>query len=262
MHAILRGVDHTELGRTGVTSPAPGLGLALTRGRHLKRYSYTDPNEDVVATCRADGRTALVVADGHSGHTASHAAVASLLDAMADGVPVWDRRAAVLAYHAVNTAIERARAAEGPPCHRSRTTLTTAVVAEAAGGGDGSARTLTVASVGDSAAFVIRGRVVHRIGRDRHHFLGEHLSAPQVAGALDYDHVALESGDVVVVVSDGFTNFADPAVLADAVDADPVQTAGRIVEAAGDGGAGDNVAVAVLQPAAPAPARPPPPRSS
>lgn len=242
MDAILRGVDLPELGVVDSRTAAPDLAIALTRGLVAKSYQYTDPNEDVVAVRRRGDRTAMVVADGHSGHQASHAAVDSLLAALTPLVPVWTRNEAVRALHAVNERIREVRRGLPPPNRRSRTTLALAVVAHDEDG----QRFLTHCSVGDSAVLVVRGPDVHQVTRDRPHFLGDDLSAPMLAGALDYGQTDLEDDDVVVVVSDGYTHFAPIADVADAVEVDPAATARRVVDIAGEGGAGDNVAVAVL----------------
>ncbi|HUG84704.1 MAG TPA: protein phosphatase 2C domain-containing protein [Euzebya sp.] len=246
MDVILRGVDHPDLGTVAALAPAPDLAIALTRGRFAKRYPYTDPNEDVVAASRHDGRTALIVADGHSGHEGSHAAVEHLLHRMDHTVPVWSRVEAVQAFHAVNEHIRQVRGPLAADHRRTRTTLALAVVAQDAAG----QRFLTHCAVGDSAVVVVRGEEVHQLTRDRQHFMGDRLTPPLLAGALDYGQVDLAPADVVVVVSDGFTNFAPVHAIARAVTATDVvkAVACHIIDIAGDGGAGDNVAVAVLGP--------------
>jgi serine/threonine protein phosphatase PrpC len=244
MDAILRGADHPDLDVIETRSVAPDLAIALTRGRLPKRYAHTDLNEDVVAVRRDDDRTALVVADGHRGHEASHVAVDAVLRLVGRPVHPWSRHDAVRALHAVNEQIHLARAALSGEHRGTRTTLVVGVVAV----DDDGQRYLTHSSVGDSAVLVLRGQVVHRISRDRHHFLGDAMSAPLVAGAMDYGQTDLEDDDVVIVVSDGYTNFAPVEAIASAWDPAPDIMVRRIVEIAGDGGAGDNVAAAVLGP--------------
>ncbi|MGI9018925.1 MAG: PP2C family protein-serine/threonine phosphatase [Euzebya sp.] len=244
MHAILRGIDHTELDQTAVSQPAVDLVIGLSRGKVSKRYSYTDPNEDVVLVCRDDQATALVVADGHSGHEASHCLARALQSVLLPTIPVWDRHQAVRSFHTLNEQIRHTCRDLPPPHNTSRTTLTVAVVATDVDG----QRYLTHASIGDSPTVVIRGGSVHPVSRDRHYFMGQRWSAPQVAGAMDYQKTDLEVDDVVVVLSDGYTNFADIDDLAAIDRSDPRQMVRRIIEVAGEGGAGDNVAVAVLLP--------------
>lgn len=246
MDVILRGVDHPDLGAVVARKPAADLAIALTRGRFTKRYAYTDPNEDVVAACRHDDRTAMIVADGHGGHEGSHAAVDHLLKLMAGMVPVWSRVEAVRTFHAVNEQIREVRRPLPSDHRRTRTTLALAVIAH---DGDGQ-RFLIHCAVGDSAVVVVRGGDAHQVTRDRQHFMGDRLSAPLVAGALDYGRTDLAPDDAVIVVSDGYTNFAPVQALTRAVIAtDDVEgMARRIIDIAGEGGAGDNVAVAVLGP--------------
>lgn len=242
MDAVLRGVDLPDLGVVDVRTAAPDLAIALTRGLVAKSYHYVDPNEDVVAVRRRGERTALVVADGHNGHQGSHVAVEALLAVMDQQVPIWSRTEAVHAFHDLNEQIRATRRALPAPHGRTRTTLSLAVVASDAHG----QRFMTHCSVGDSAVLVVRGRDVHLLTRDRQHFMGDALSAPLLAGSLDYGQTDLEPDDVVVVVSDGYTHFAPIAAIADVVQSDPAVTARAIVDLAGAGGAGDNVAVAVL----------------
>ncbi|CAN5466196.1 hypothetical protein BH23ACT9_BH23ACT9_34070 [soil metagenome] len=246
VNAILRGADLPDLGVVDVRTPAPDVAIALTRGQAAKRYEHVDPNEDVVAVDRRDGRTALIVADGHNGHQASHAAVDALLSQMQPEIPLWSRVEAVRSFHAVNEHIREVRRPL-PPSHRgTRTTLTAAVVAIDEHG----QRYVTHCSVGDSAVVVVRDGSVHQLTRDRHRFLGDALTAPLLAGVIDYEQTDLDPDDVVVLFTDGYSNFAPLDAISGARDPDPEVMARRIVAIAGEGGAGDNVAVAVL--AAPA----------
>ena len=96
--------------------------------------------------------------------------------------------------------------------------------------------------------FVVRERSVFRISKDRHHFLGDRLTGPQVAGSMDYGQTDLGPDDVVIVLSDGYTNFAHARDLGRLLEPTPEETARRIIDHAGECGAGDNVAVAVLFP--------------
>lgn len=242
MDAILRGVDHVELDQTAVATVAPDLAIGLSRGRHPKTYRYVDPNEDVVAVHREDGATVLMVADGHNGHQVSHAAVDLMRDALAAEVPAWTRHGAVRAFHELNEEVRAVRRTLEPPNRSARTTLVVAVVTTNSDG----QRCLVHASVGDSAVFTIRNKTVTQLSKDRQHFLGDRLSPPQVAGAMHYGQTDLHADDVVIVVSDGFTNFARPQDLSHLIGPDPEQTVRRIIDRAGKAGAGDNIAVAAL----------------
>lgn len=242
MDAILRGIDHVELDQTAVTAVAPDLAIGLSRGRHPKTYRYVDPNEDVVSVHRQAGVTVLIVADGHNGHEGSHAAVDLMRETLSPEIPVWTRHGAVRAFHELNEGVREVRRALSPPNRSARTTLVVAMVTE---NGDGQ-RCLVHASVGDSAVFTSRGQTVTQLSKDRHHFLGDRLSPPQVAGAMDYGQTDLHPDDAVIVVSDGFTNFVRPHKLSQLIDTDPEHTARRIIDRASRAGAGDNIAVAVL----------------
>jgi serine/threonine protein phosphatase PrpC len=238
MRLLLRGADLPELGVVASRAVGARLAIALTRGRHAKSYHYTDPNEDVVGVYEDDDATALVVADGHNGTFASHQAVPAMLTAIGSGDDLRRRVEAVKVLHGLNS-----RLAEQPRRrHPSRTTLSAAVLV------DGGAA-LVHLSVGDSPVVLVRdGRAV-ALTRDRPHFLGEDLSVPMVAGTLEHGVTDIREGDVVLIVSDGYTNFAPlddlPGLVEGSVDAET--TARAVIDRAGQGGAGDNVAVAVLR---------------
>lgn len=243
MDAILQGRDHPELGEVAVVAPHPDLALGMTRGLHPKLYSYVDPNEDVVAVVREGPVTGLVVADGHNGHEGSHAAVAGLLDALATPLPAaLDRRAAATALHAAGEHLRSVRRALRPPNRGTRTTLVLGLVT-ANGEGEGS---LVTASVGDSAVMVVRSGRAEQVTKDRHRFLGDRLSLPEVAGSMHYAVTPLLAGDLVVAVSDGFTNFAAIDEVGPAVTGlDPEAATRALIDLAGANGAGDNVCAAV-----------------
>lgn len=249
MHAILCGRDHEELGTSSTSELTSDLAIGLTRGRHLKAYAYTDPNEDVVGARSTGERVAMYVADGHSGLQASHVAVEELEHRLGPDLTAFDgRQQAVRTLHAINEAIREARRALTGDGRRTRTTLTIAIVERGASG-----RTVHTASVGDSVVMVVSPTTGARaLTRDRHRFLGDRCSLPEMAGATHMADSGLADDEHVVVATDGLTNFArlddiGPAVIgaASAVDA-----ADALIELACDGGAGDNVAVAVLTPEA------------
>ncbi|MEE8602233.1 PP2C family protein-serine/threonine phosphatase [Euzebya tangerina] len=240
--ALLRGCDHTDLDRIAATAVSPGLAIALSRGREPKRYHYTDPNEDIVGATAGEESVVLVAADGHNGWSASHQAAPMLLERMTAWRTAPSRREMVLVFHEINAALHDARAGADPAQGRSRTTLSLALVRR----DDHGQRYLTHATVGDSPVLVIRDRRTYRVSKDRHRFLGNSLSAPQVAGSMDYGQTDLGPHDVVVVVTDGYTNFARAGDIARLLQPTAEQSARRIIDHAGEQGAGDNVAVAVL----------------
>lgn len=244
MDAILLGRDHTDVGVVEVLTPADDVAIGITRGPHPKRYEYVDPNEDVVALVRDAGVTAFVVADGHNGHEGSHALVDGLLGALPDPLPPrLDRRPAVMAFHAAN---EHLRAVRRQLTGPNRGTRSTMVLALIAAGDDGTA-TVEATGVGDSAVIIVRDGVATQVTRDRHRFLGDRLSAPEVAGSIDHSVTELVDGDIVVVASDGLTNFATLDAIGPTVAGLAPEAAVRaLVDLAGEGGAGDNIALAVL----------------
>ena len=244
MDAILLGRDFTDVGVVEVLTPADDLAIGITRGPHPKRYEYVDPNEDVVAVVREGGVTALVVADGHNGHEGSHALVDGLLDALPDPLPArLDKRPAVIAFHQAHEHMRAVRRQLPGPTRGTRSTMVLAIVAR----GDDGAAALETAGVGDSAVIVVRDGVATQVTRDRHRFMGDRLSAPEMAGSLDHTVTELVDGDLVVVASDGLTNFTHLDAIGPAVAGLAPKAAVRaLVDLAGQGGAGDNIALAVL----------------
>ena len=232
MTLLLRGADHPDLGSVVAQAVDADLAIALTRGRHAKAYRHVDPNEDAVSVRDGAGGVTMVVADGHGGVDASHLAV----EAEWDPEAIRDRRAAVRDVHAIDQQI--LGSARGR--RRPRTTLAVAVVAE---GG------LTYLAVGDSPVLLVRDGVVRALTRDGPHFLGDGLGVSGVATALEHGWLPVDEGDVVVLVTDGYTNFAPLADLARIVEVegDAAAIAVGIIRRAGEGGAGDNVAAAVLR---------------
>lgn len=233
------------MGAVEVVAVAEDLALGITRGLHPKPYDYVDPNEDVVAVVREGEVTALLVADGHNGHEGSHALVDAVLDLLPQPLPatISPREAATL-LHAAAEQMRDVRRTLPQPNRMTRSTLTLALVAP---GPDG--RVLTTAAVGDSAVLVVEEDRVEQVTRDRHRFLGDRYSLPEIAGAMHHAVTPLSDGATVVAASDGLTNFAPLDAVAPCVDgAAPAQTVRAIIDLAGSHGAGDNVGVALLAP--------------
>lgn len=243
MDAILQGRDFPDMGVVEVVGVADDLALGITRGLHPKPYDYVDPNEDVVAVVREGPVTALVVADGHNGHEGSHSLVDALLDRLPQPLPTTlDRREAATIIHDAAEHMRAVRRMLPQPNRMTRSTLTVALVAD-----NGGARTLTTASIGDSVVIVVDGGVATQVTRDRHRFLGDRYSLPEVAGVLHHTVGPLDPQASVVVASDGLTNFAPVDAVGARIDpAQPTTAVRSIIDLAGDGGAGDNVGVALL----------------
>ena len=101
-----------------------------------------------------------------------------------------------------------------------------------------------MAGLGDCVALVVRGWRVRRVGGDAP-FLGLDTPSPRLAMGW----ARLREGDRVLGATDGLCDFLGRGwkrrVAALAVDAGPADVARTAIEAAGKGGAGDNVAVVV-----------------
>jgi len=235
--AVLLGADHPDLGEIATAAPTPRVAAALSRGRFPKGYPALDPNEDAVLVADADRLLVAVVADGHRGFDAARCvidAAAGVLtrDPNPDPVGLVGQvlTAAVTALDATLPTLE-------PPRSASRTALSVAAVA-----GD----RLVVATAGDTACFVVAGRSVRPVG-EPHEFLGTGASPDEIPLV----EAPLSAGAAVVVTSDGFTDFTirtAPRVLRQVPALMPKAAAKMLVDAAFAGGAGDNVAVAVLRP--------------
>lgn len=240
--AVLWGRDHVDYGDVVVRSVGERVGLALTRGRHPKPYAWVDPNEDVVAAVVGPRATLLAVADGHNGADSAEVAITTVLDRFGDDPPPDpDEDDLLELFVRAGHAVLRVTRELDPPHRESRTTLSLALVGPTS---------VTWAALGDSPVFVVDGGGARELSTSRHLFVGHPLSRFMLDERLGRGRVALDGGDTIVLTSDGFTNFAatDPAVaVAEAVAATPrpVDAAAALVEHAADGGAGDNVAVAV-----------------
>lgn len=249
--AALWGRDHLEYGVIDEVEVAPGVALAISVGKVPKSYPFTDPNEDAVATVVDGDSVLLVVADGHSGKESTELAVASVLTYFADDdvARAWglDQHVAIevmgRAHRSVRTFTDR------PGSHHPDTS-TTLVVALCRG------RRLQWAALGDSALFIASvtgARLLNSVRGDRfvgHWFMG----TPEPWYDFDWGEFVLHDGEWVVAVTDGFLDYPRdmrPGKRLVACITDPpapLLTARRVIETAFAGGAGDNIAVAVLAP--------------
>jgi serine/threonine protein phosphatase PrpC len=178
------------------------------------------------------------VADGHNGVEAAEAALGAvgqhagaLLD---DGTREPGELVTALA-RAARTAVAEQISGWDPPRDRSRTAMTLALCAE---------RSICTLTYGDTVAAVVRGRGGSVVSRSSA-FLGPSTPTPGVR------QLRRRGGQPVVVASDGLVDFTGRTLgrtLVEATSSQPDATAAarHLVQAAGDFGAGDNVAVAVL----------------
>lgn len=242
MQAVLWGKDYVALNEVAVETVGPRAAVAISRGRHRKAYRYTDPNEDAAVAVVGPRATLLAVADGHNGWPATEAAINSIVQAFGDDPPpadVDDGRMIDIFHEASNAVLD----VTGVPEAESPESRTTLVVALVAG------RRLQWASFGDSAVYSVTGAAAVSLAKPQHRFVGYPMPRHHVDMILDRGTVELPEHAWVVLASDGFVDFAHPFptdLVADGKQ--PQEVAHGLVVAAFDGGAGDNVAVAVAAP--------------
>lgn len=245
--ALLLGRDHPELGASAVEAVGDVLAVALTRGTEPKTYAYVDPNEDVAAAVAGRAADLLVVADGHNGCPAAEVAVQAVLDRLGHDPPaaLADRELVTLFWEA-NEAVRKATAAL-PRLHAaSRSTLTVCLAGP---------ERVQWGAMGDSSLILIDDGAGREVTRQRHQFLGDAVSLPELAGRMIWGSTEIQPDTWVIALTDGFSNFAAPArqpAVAAAAALAGVQTAADaamvLLDHAAAGGAGDNVAVALRAP--------------
>ena len=233
---VIHGPDHVVPDAIGLASLGGVGAVATCVGRFPKAYASVDPNEDAALIAVGNHRVVAAVVDGHLGYEAARATIqaveeeAALL--LAAPVPaVVSGIQTVLAM--AEDQIAAALAATTSDLAASRTAVTLAVV---------HADAVYVATIGDTAGVLAgRGRRVKKF-RSENRYLG-----PQ-HGPVKVQRRHWQPGDLLVLASDGFVDYggrnALPGVVA-ATDT-PEATARALVTAALDGGAGDNVTVAVV----------------
>jgi protein phosphatase len=230
--------------------------MKLSAGLFSDVGQLRDINEDYPLV---DERlTLFAVADGMGGHqggeVASRTAIEALRASVASGLPINE------AITRANDAVLK-RAEGNDELAGMGTTLTAVVVA---GGSQ-----LLVGHVGDSRAYLLRGGVLERITED--HSLVEELVRegrltpeqaevhPQraiitralgVEPFLDVDlyTVAVESGDRLILCSDGLTTMLREREVERLArtESDPQRAAETLVDAANAAGGEDNITVVVL----------------
>jgi PPM family protein phosphatase len=204
----------------------------------------------------------FAIADGMGGHlggeVASQTAVGILQDSAGSSVS-FDRETLASILHDANSAI-RARARSDTALEGMGTTCTVLFL-------DG--RQALIAHVGDSRAYLFRdgeleqltedhtlvGRMV-REGRLRPEEADRHPQGNIITRALgvddhlevDTDIIDLETGDRLLLCSDGLTAMVDSRALGEVMGAetDPQKAADRLVALANEAGGEDNITVLVL----------------
>ena len=241
MQAVLWGKDHVTLDEVAVEAVGSRAAVAISRGRHRKSYRYTDPNEDAAVAVVGPRATLLAVADGHNGWHATEAAMSSIVNAFGDDPPPEvDDDTWIDLFHRASEAVLDVTGVPDAQHPESRTTLVVALV---------SGRRLQFASFGDSAVYSVTGAAAVALAHPQHRFVGYPMPRHMVDFFLDRGTVELPTGAWVVAASDGFVDFAHPFptdLIADGHT--PAEVARGLVLAACDGGAGDNVAIAVAAP--------------
>lgn len=216
---------------------------------------------------------AMVVADGMGGHAAGEVAsrmAISTLIRLALELPDWilrvdDGYARQVAQRSrarlqkIGAMLVK-RGQQDPTLKGMGTTLTAA---------RSMGRDLVITHVGDSRAYLLRGKQLHRLTRDHTYAqllvdIGE-LAPDEVAGSrhrhvltnalggstedvqVDTDRVPLEDGDRVLLCSDGLTDLVDDDMITATLlqAANSKEACERLVQQALDSGGRDNVTVIV-----------------
>lgn len=243
---VLLGRDHEGAADVVIETVADAAAVGLARGWRPKPYLYVDPNEDA-AGCMVNRRARLlVVADGHNGRQASHAAIGAVMDLLGD-----DPRPADLtddevfaAVQLIEDRIALARAGDVGP--RSRTTLVVAL------------RTPTQLQwfgAGDSALLVSERGLTRQLPAGARWFFGDGPGHHTLRRSLARGRIDLAPWAWVVLATDGYTDYLpdgltpETAVTRALAGHDDVERAvGALLDQARQGGAGDNVGVSVCGP--------------
>lgn len=246
---VLWGADYPNVGEVGLKSVGEHAAVALSYGGEPKHWPSKTPNEDAVAAVAGARSTLLVVADGHEGYESVPASVGLILDRIGHDPPPADLSDGDLVDLFVE-ANEMALAAIGGgrtgPATESRTTLVMALIA---------GPLVQWASFGDSEIFLASANDAQSLGTPRLKFISYPMSRRDVAEHLDRGRDELDDTSWVIVASDGLTDYlgghgvAASRVIPEIIEAgrDPVAVAEALVLGAFEGGAGDNVGLAVAR---------------
>lgn len=232
--------------------------MTFTWATGSHRGRIRDNNEDSVfpeTGGKTDGLLVVAVADGMGGHVGGEVASRLAIEAIAGGgnVPIAQR---------VSTANDLilAEAEANPKLHGMGSTLTAAELSPA--------RSLVIAHVGDSRAYLFRSGILEQLTND-HSVVAEYLRAgtirpedvathPQrsmLTRALGlYPNVEVDvietrtrSGDRLMICSDGLTSMVDNQRIAAALGLGaPEEAVWALIEAANQAGGHDNISLAVV----------------
>jgi protein phosphatase len=211
-----------------------------------------------------------IVADGMGGHAAGEVASALATEVVRRvfySLDVEPPRALKAAFEAANRAIFEQSARE-PECKGMGTTCTAVVIRDGR---------LWLAHVGDSRAYMLRGREVTQLSDDQtlhaqlvregvmtqeeaerspggNVILQAVGTRKEVAPTIWSEGLPLAIGDAIILCSDGLSNLVSEAELAAVVpDRAPQDSCHLLVEAALAAGGHDNISVGVFQIVAPPP---------
>jgi protein phosphatase len=204
------------------------------------RGRVREANEDRYLTKRSDGVTLLAVADGVGGEAGGDVASAAAVDALASSFDFAARDTAsalASAMRAANDAVLRATAEHGH--HTAASTLVAAAVR---------GRQIAVANLGDSRAYLVRGRAARQITTDHAGELANSITRfvgdPRGISPDVFVEIA-RPRDRLVLCSDGLTKHVAPEEIGAAAGATPERAARSLVELANARGGQDNVTVVV-----------------
>lgn len=227
---------------------AGDVAIGLARGWRPKPYPYVDPNEDAVGCAVSDRSRLLVVADGHNGREASHAAVRAVMDLLGEQPRPADLRDDEM-FAAVQLIEDRIAVATAHDDDRVRWSRTTLVVA---------LRTTTHLqwfAVGDSALLVCGPDATRQLPARARWFLGGGAGRHGLRRSLARGRIDLAPDAWVVLTTDGYTDYlpdhltVETAVARAVTGVDGVEGAvDALLAQARAGGAGDNVGVSVSGP--------------
>ena len=229
------------------------------RDNNEDKWDFFEPEDPAVMAVKG---SVYAVADGMGGHSAGQIACELALKTLlsvyyADPSPDQDaslRRAVGEANELIYGTAQAIPDRQG-----MGTTLTAAVLCE---------DRLTVAQVGDSRAYLVRGGTISQITQD-HSWVAEQvrlgtmsLAEAQVspfrniitrsvgtAATVEPDIFTqtLQAGDTLVLCSDGLTGHVEPSEISDMVQGQgPSSAATALVEAANERGGRDNITALVL----------------
>jgi serine/threonine protein phosphatase PrpC len=241
--AVLLGRDHTAVASIAVRGTGR-CAVGLARGWEPKPYPYVDPNEDAVAVVEGADAQLLVVADGHHGHEASHAAVRVVLDLLGSPPRPADLRLGDVRDVARRVA-EHVWALPSDE-RRPRTTLVVALRTP---------RHLQWFAAGDSALLVVTPADALQLTTRSRWFLGDDPTLAETRRGVRHGRIGVPAEAAVVAVTDGYTDYL-PGTLPPAPTAatavrdakDAQRAAAALLEQAHAGGAGDNVGVSLSLP--------------